>query len=163
MLRVHVFQDDEMPTIIRRIASTDYNHWLTLWTEYCLFYGREPAAEVTAYTWSRLMNLASRIFGIVAEVDGRVVGIANCVMHENTNTLQPVCYLQDLYVDREARAVGIGKQMIDWLLAEMMAQGWARVCLATKENNYRARGMYDKFTPHSGFLRYVVYNPDFQK
>jgi ribosomal protein S18 acetylase RimI-like enzyme len=163
MLRVHLFQDDEMPTIIRRTASADYNHWLRLWTEYCLFYGREPEAEVTAYTWSRLMNPASSIFGTVAEVDGRVVGIANCVMHENTSTLQPVCYLQDLYVDPEARAGGIGKQMIDWLQVEMKTQGWARVYWATKENNYRARGMYDKFTPHSGFLRYVVYNPDFQK
>ena len=28
-----------------------------------------------------------------------------------------------------------------------------------RENNYRARGLYDKYTPHSGFLRYVVLNP----
>jgi hypothetical protein len=24
---------------------------------------------------------------------------------------------------------------------------------------YRARGLYDKYTPHSGFLRYAVNNP----
>jgi ribosomal protein S18 acetylase RimI-like enzyme len=148
---------------IRRTNQGDYPRWLHLWTGYCLFYSRELHPEVTAHTWSRLMNPASSIFGFVAEDAGQVVGIANCVMHENTSTLQPVCYLQDLYVDPEARAGGIGKQMIDWLLAEMRAQGWARVYWATKENNYRARGMYDKFTSHSGFLRYVVYNPDFQK
>jgi ribosomal protein S18 acetylase RimI-like enzyme len=152
-----------MPINIRKTASGDYDRWLVLWTDYCLFYGREPDGEVTKHTWSRLMAPGSSLFGIVAEEAGHVVGIANCVMHENTSTLQPVCYLQDLYVDPEARAVGIGKQMIDWLLAEMKAQGWARVYWATQENNYRARGMYDKFTPHSGFLRYVVYNPDSQK
>jgi GNAT superfamily N-acetyltransferase len=109
------------------------------------------------------MNPRSSIFGIVAVEAGEVIGIANCVMHENTSTLQPVCYLQDLYVDPAVRAGGVGKQMIEWLLAEMKTQGWARVYWATKENNYRARGMYDKFTSHSGFLRYVVYNPDMQK
>jgi hypothetical protein len=27
----------------------------------------------------------------------------------------------------------------------------------TRLNNYRARGPYDKFTPHSDFVRYTVY------
>ena len=49
--------------------------------------------------------------------------------------------------------------MIDWLVAEMKAQGWSRLYWNTKENNYRARGLYDKYTPHSGFLRYVINNP----
>ena len=152
-----------MPIIIRKATSADYDRWFALWTGYCLFYGNPPDEAVAAHTWARLMNPASSIFGFVAEVDGRGVGIANCVMHENTSTLAPVCYLQDLFVDPETRAGGIGKQMIDWLLTEMKTQGWARVYWATKENNYRARGIYDKFTPHSGFLRYVVYNPDLQK
>lgn len=29
-----------------------------------------------------------------------------------------------------------------------------------RESNYRARGLYDKYTPHSGFLRYVITNPE---
>ena len=97
--------------------------------------------------------------GIVAEEAGRVIGIANYIIHENTSTLTPVCYLQDLFVDPTLRAGGVGKQLIDWLVAEMKAQGWSRLYWNTKENNYRARGLYDKYTPHSGFLRYVVNNP----
>ena len=46
--------------------------------------------------------------------------------------------------------------LIDWLVEEMKLQGWSRLYWNTKENNYRARGLYDKYTPHSGFLRYVV-------
>ena len=42
----------------------------------------------------------------------------------------------------------------------MKAQRWSRLYWNTKENNYRARGLYDKYTPHSGFLRYVVNNPE---
>jgi len=37
------------------------------------------------------------------------------------------------------------------------AKGWSRLYWATKENNYRARGLYDKFTKHSDFVRYTVY------
>jgi ribosomal protein S18 acetylase RimI-like enzyme len=69
-----------------------------------------------------------------------------------------VCYLQDLFVDPGCRAAGTGKLLIDWLVAEMQRQGWARLYWATRENNYRARGLYDKYTPHSGFLRYVIDN-----
>ena len=153
-----------MSISIRHIAAKDHDRWLDLWTGYNLFYEQAPDDAVTAYTWSRLMHDKSSIFGIVAESEeGVVIGIANCVMHDNTSTLKPVCYLQDLYVDPDARADGVGRQMIEWLLAEMKANDWARVYWATKENNYRARGMYDKFTPHSGFLRYVVYNADSKK
>ncbi|MGH9746848.1 MAG: hypothetical protein ACRD59_12155 [Candidatus Acidiferrales bacterium] len=48
--------------------------------------------------------------------------------------------------------------MIEWLVTEMKARGWSSLYWHTKEDNYRARGLYDKFTPHSGFLRYVIKN-----
>lgn len=47
----------------------------------------------------------------------------------------------------------------DWLVAECGTQSWSRLYWNTRENNYRARGLYDKYTPHSGFLRYVVEIP----
>jgi len=78
------------------------------------------------------------------------------VIHENTSTLTPVCYLEDLFVDPKKRAGGVGRQLIDWLVAEMKVQGWSRLYWHTRENNYRARGLYDKYGPHSGFVRYVV-------
>jgi ribosomal protein S18 acetylase RimI-like enzyme len=78
------------------------------------------------------------------------------LLHESTGTFTPVCYLADLFVDPAARAGGIGKSLIDWILAEAKARGWSRVYWTTRETNYRARGLYDKYTPHSGFLRYVV-------
>lgn len=43
--------------------------------------------------------------------------------------------------------------------AETAAAGWLRLYWHTRENNYRARGLYDKYTPHSGFVRYVIPNP----
>jgi hypothetical protein len=47
--------------------------------------------------------------------------------------------------------------LIGWLVAEMKREGWSRLYWHTRLNNYRARGLYDKFTPHSDFVRYTVY------
>ena len=48
----------------------------------------------------------------------------------------------------------------DGRVAEMKRQRWAKLYWSTRENNYRARALYDQYTPHSGFLRYVINNPD---
>jgi GNAT superfamily N-acetyltransferase len=144
---------------IRMAEGRDESRWRELWDGYTRFYEREPNEAITRHTWARILDAKSPVMSIVAEDDaGRVIGIANYLLHENTSTLAPVCYLQDLFVDPQVRASGTGKAMIDWLVAEMKRQGWARLYWATKETNYRARGLYDKYTPHSGFLRYQLIN-----
>ncbi len=147
-----------MAVAIRKIQACDEGRWRELWDGYTRFYGREPVEAITWATWARIMNPASPIHAIVAERERQVIGIANYVLHEFTSGIAPLCYLEDLFVDPEERAVGVGRLLIDWLVAEMKRQGWARLYWHTKENNYRARGLYDKYTPHSGFLRYVIEN-----
>ena len=150
-----------MTVNIRRIEARDEARWLELWEGYCRFYARTLSEPKTRHTWALIMDAAAPVHAIVAEgANGRVIGIANYIIHDNTWALTPVCYLQDLFVDPDERAAGTGKQLIDWLVAEMKAQRWSRLYWNTKENNYRARGLYDKYTPHSGFLRYVVNNPE---
>ena len=68
----------------------------------------------------------------------------------------PVCYLEDLYVEPGVRAGGVGRKLIDWLVDAMAREGWSRLYWLTRENNYRARGLYDKYTPRDPFVRYVV-------
>ena len=145
---------------IRKVQPADERRWRELWDAYTRFYEREPVEAVSRHTWARIMDPASPVHAIVAECDGETIGIANYVIHENTSTLTPVCYLEDLFVDPEKRAAGAGRQLIDWLVAEMKTRGWSRLYWHTRENNYRARGLYDKFTPHSGFVRYALTNPD---
>ena len=148
-------------TKIRRIEARDESRWRVLLDGYTRFYEREPREEITRHAWKRIMDPAAPVFAIVAEGEGgEVIGIANYLIHESVSSIAPVCYLQDLFVDPKTRAKGIGKAMIDWLVAEMRAKGWSRLYWSTRETNYRARGLYDKYTPHSGFLRYVIENPE---
>jgi GNAT superfamily N-acetyltransferase len=148
-----------MAVTIRSIEARDRARWGRLWDGYCRFYERNMSAAVTRHTWKRIMDPASPVYAIVAERPREgVIGMANYVLHENTWTLTQVCYLEDLFVDPQKRAAGVGEALIDWLVREMKRRKWSRLYWNTKENNYRARGLYDKYTPHSGFLRYVIAN-----
>jgi len=142
---------------IRPLRTADEPRWRELFDGYVRFYERAPSEPITRHLWQRLHDPASSVFAIVAvDANDVVIGIANCLIHENTTQLAPVCYLQDLFVDPERRRGGVGQQLIDWLLAKAKREGWSRLYWHTKETNYLARILYDKYAPHSGFLKYSI-------
>jgi GNAT superfamily N-acetyltransferase len=147
--------------LIRPVRASDEGRWRELWDGYTRFYEREPVEAITGRTWGRILDDTSPVHAIVAEstVDGAVIGIANYLIHASTSTPTDICYLQDLFVDPDVRARGTGRALIDWIVAECDRQGWSRLYWNTRENNYRARSLYDQYTPHSGFLRYVLSFP----
>jgi GNAT superfamily N-acetyltransferase len=144
---------------VRDLAISDETAWRRLWAGYCNFYEVVMPDEQTNYTFKRLIDPASSVNGLVVEnSEGRIVGICNYILHENTWTPSPICYLEDLFVEPNIRGGGIGEAMIQELVDRLDTQGWSRVYWMTKENNYRARGLYDKFAKADGFVRYVVKN-----
>jgi GNAT superfamily N-acetyltransferase len=146
-----------MSTTIRKVRTTDEAQWRPLWDAYTRFYETEPSEPVTRHTWARLTNALSPVHGIVADDDtGRIVGFAHYILHDSTSTLTPVCYLEDLFVIESRRAQGVGRSLVDWLIVERKAKDWSRLYWTTRETNYRARVLYDSYTPHSGFVRYAL-------
>src|SRR5450755_1262960 len=128
--------------IVRRAERRDEKRWRELFDGYCVFYKRTLSEPLTRHTWARIMDDASPIHALVAEDQkGRVIGIANYVIHEHTLGVTPVCYLGDLFVDPAQRATGVGEKLIAWLVAEMKREGWSRFYWHTRLNNYRARGL----------------------
>jgi GNAT superfamily N-acetyltransferase len=157
-------------TTLRKLTQADHARWQTLWDAYTRFYEREPHPAITAHLWQRIHAAQQGSAAAHASVHAiaavqttatgqeHIVGIAHYLPHENTSQLTPVCYLQDLYVDPAARASGVGKHIIDWLIAECKQQNWSALYWNTRETNYRARALYDKYTPQSGFLVYRIKN-----
>ena len=142
---------------IRAAEAKDEAAWRALWRGYCDFYEVALSEAVTAHTWKRILDPASPVKATVADSASEgVIGLCNYILHENTWETSPVCYLEDLFVAPGRRAVGVGRMLIDDLVAKMNADGWSRIYWMTKENNYRARGLYDKYTPRDPFVRYVV-------
>ena len=143
------------PTV-RSALPSDEAAWRRLWRGYCEFYEASVPDAVTDRTWKRILDPDSAIMCMVAEVDGQVYGFANCVVHENTWEMLPVCYLEDLFVLPSARGHGVGRALVEWLRNAMRAEGWSRLYWTTKRDNESARGLYDRFVLADDYVRYVV-------
>jgi GNAT superfamily N-acetyltransferase len=90
-----------------------------------------------------LFGKQPRIEAALAETqDGRAVGIA--IFYENfaTFTCTPGFYLEDLYVDEDARGAGIGKALIAWGAARALERGCARYQWVVLDWNKSARDFY---------------------
>ena len=147
-----------MPIAIRPVTRADFDQWLPLWKGYNAFYKRVgPAAvpmEVTRTTWARFFDGYEPMHALVAESDGRLVGLVHYLFHRNTIMLGPVCYLQDLFTDPALRGKGIGKALIEGVYERAKAAGSTRVYWHTHETNKTAMALYDKVAQHSGFVVY---------
>ncbi len=140
--------------IIRSASPLDYEQWLPLWEGYNTFYRRKVAMEVTRMTWSRFFDAYEPMHAVVAERDGKLLGLVHYLFHRNTAMLGPTCYLQDLYTVSEVRGQGIGRALIEAVYERAQAAGSPRVYWMTQESNTVARKLYDKVAEQSGFIQY---------
>jgi GNAT superfamily N-acetyltransferase len=145
------------PTITVRAATrADEPRWRELWSGYNAFYEADVPEEITQSTWRRILNPAVPLLGRVAEVDGRVVGFSNSVLHESTWAATPICYLEDLFVDRAVRGCGVGRMLLQDLVVLARQNGWPKLYWHTRGGNGTARRLYDTFTRADDFVRYVM-------
>lgn len=143
---------------IRELAKTDYVQWLPLWDGYNHFYGRSGTTalsdEITATTWARFFDEMEPVHALVAELDGRLVGLTHYLFHRSTTSIGPVCYLQDLFTSADARGRGVGGALIEAVYDCAKAAGATRVYWQTHETNQTAQSLYDRVAEKSGFLVY---------
>jgi GNAT superfamily N-acetyltransferase len=139
---------------IRPLRHEDRNAWESLWQGYLTFYKSSVPAEVTEATWRRLDDPAEPMHGLVAVLDGRIVGIVHTIYHRSTWTTGDYCYLQDLFAAEEARGQGVGRALIEAVYEKAQAAGASRVYWLTHETNTAAQALYDKVASRSGFIQY---------
>jgi len=147
-----------MSTHIRPVTPADYAQWLPLWDGYNKFYGRHGATalapEITAMTWSRFFDGYEPMHALVAENDGKLVGLTHYLFHRNTIMLGPTCYLQDLFTDESLRGKGVGRALIEAVYEHAKAAGAPRVYWHTHHTNATAMRLYDQVANHPGFVVY---------
>lgn len=141
-------------TNIRSAEPADFEQWLPLWEGYNRFYERTVPAEVTRVTWSRFFDAYEPMHAVVAECDGKLVGLVHYLYHRNTAMLAPVCYLQDLFTVAGSRGQGVGRALIEAVYERAQAAGSPRVYWMTQESNAVARRLYDQVAERSGFIQY---------
>jgi GNAT superfamily N-acetyltransferase len=141
--------------MIRSVARTDFAQWLPLWEAYNRFYGRDPLpSEITQMTWSRFFDAYEPVHALVAEKDGQLLGLVHYLFHRSTISIEPTCYLQDLFTKETARSKGIGRALIEAVYSQARIAGSVRVYWQTQESNLTAMKLYDRVAERSGFVVY---------
>jgi GNAT superfamily N-acetyltransferase len=139
---------------IRTARYDDEAQWRGLWRGYTDFYETHLPEHVTAATWRRIVAPDPAILCRFAEQKGRLLGFSHSLLHEGTFVQEPVCYLEDLFVDPAARGRGVGRALIADLVAMAGHRGWSRLYWHTRAENLAARRLYDAFAPADDFVRY---------
>jgi GNAT superfamily N-acetyltransferase len=146
------------PVLIRPIREQDFAEWQPLWDGYNAFYGRSGetalSPRITEVTWQRFFDAAEPVFALVAESDGKLVGLTHYLYHRSTTRIELTCYLQDLFTSPSERGQGIGRALIQGVYQEARAAGITRVYWQTHHSNTAGRLLYDKVATNHGFIVY---------
>ena len=140
---------------VRPLTAHDRHAWGDLWASYLEFYKSSLPENTFDVYFERLLGDDPQDFNcLVAEVDGKLVGLTHYMYHRHGWKIENVCYLQDLYADPAVRGMGVGRALIEAVYAAADANGTPTVYWLTQEDNAQARKLYDRIGQLSGFVKY---------
>lgn len=141
---------------IRKISQSDRADWDRLYAGYAAFYRVTQTPQMRDTVWGWLHDPAHGTEGLVAEVAGQVIGIAHFRSYYRPLAASVGGFLDDLFVDPAARGSGAAEALIKALEAESRRRGWTVIRWITAENNYRARGLYDRLAERTPWVTYDI-------
>ena len=139
--------------VIRSLSPEDFPVWLKLWN------GNNGGVEneaITTNTWMRLIDTQSPVHGLIIEDKGAPAGLVHYVLHPVTGSLQPVCYMQDLYVEPAHRRHGLARAMVKELARLCTQEQWARLYWLAEQTNEAAQNLYKTLGVKLDFTLHVV-------
>jgi GNAT superfamily N-acetyltransferase len=139
---------------IRRLRADERADWEPLWRGYLEFYNTSVPPPTYDTTWARLHDPAEPMGLFGATIGGKLQGIVHYLYHRSCWTIGDYCYLQDLFVAKEARGRGLGRALIEAVYRQAKADGASRVHWLTHETNTQARALYDTLADRPGFIQY---------
>jgi GNAT superfamily N-acetyltransferase len=107
-------------------------------------YEHEPDAVKATEESLRMMLFGPepKVFAHLAERDRKTVGLAVWFLNFSTWTGRHGIYLEDLFVDPEARRAGVARALFKALAAEAQARDCARIDWAVLDWNEPAKDFY---------------------
>ena len=154
-----------MTVSVRSPIPSDRSAWENLWSQYNAFYGREGdkalSQTIIETTWTRLLDNGEPVFGLLAERNEEVIGLAHIVFHRNLIQVADTCYMQDLFTDPSARGGGVAQALIGAVGDFCREKGVSDIYWHTHNDNRVARSLYDRMAQNTDFLVYrVVLSPN---
>ena len=154
--RLHKDNAEAKQMKIRAIQQQDYARWADLYSGYAAFYKVENSDKQRECLFAWLLDKTHVCEGLIAERDGKIVGLAHYRAMPSPLRAAEVGFLDDLYVDPVERGSGAAEALLRAVDDIAVARGWNIVRWITQDNNYRARNLYDRLAFRSGWITYEM-------
>lgn len=129
---------------IRPVRVEDYEAWDPLYLGYCDFYKVTSTRESRRVAFDWLIDPDEVLEGLVVERDGTLIGLAHYREMPRPLHGQKMGFLDDLFIDPDARGGRIGEKVFDALRDICRDRGWQVMRWLTQDHNYAARTLYDR-------------------
>jgi GNAT superfamily N-acetyltransferase len=129
---------------IRPAREDEIDELMPLMRAYCDFYECSPSDDGLRNMLATLINDASQGTVFIARDDGRAVGVANLDWKWSSLKGARIGYLEDLFVDPQARGKGIADALIEICAARCRELGMPAMQWATAPDNHRAQQVYNR-------------------
>jgi RimJ/RimL family protein N-acetyltransferase len=141
------------PTV-RPTSPADEARWRELFRAYREFYHLEKSEEIVSRVWGWITDTDHEVNSLVAEVDGRIVAIADFRRFARPSTGSTGIWLDDLFTDPEVRGSGAGRALIARLQNIAADEGLSVVRWITASDNEQAQVLYEKVATRTNWVTY---------
>ena len=138
------------------IQQKHYEVWIELYHKYAEYYQVDIPKDNFDLTWKWLTSENYPFWGILADVDSKIVGFAHFRSLPSPLDSCEVGFLDDLFVLQEYRGKKIGYSLIEKVHQIGKSKNWPYINWITKDNNYTARTLYDKISTKTDWNFYEL-------
>ena len=138
------------------IQQKHYEVWIELYHKYAEYYQVDVPKDNFDLTWKWLTSENYPFWGILADVDSKIVGFAHFRSFPSPLDSCEVGFLDDLFVLQEYRGKKIGYSLIEKVHQIGKSKNWPYINWITKDDNYTARTLYDKISTKTDWNFYEL-------
>ena len=157
LVKLNCFRETLMSKLeICDIQKKHYEVWIELYHKYAEYYQVDIPKDNFDLTWKWLTSENYPFWGILADVDSKIVGFAHFRSLPSPLDSCEVGFLDDLFVLQEYRGKKIGYSLIEKLHQIGKNKNWPYINWITKDDNYTAKTLYDKISTKTDWNFYEL-------
>ena len=146
-----------MGVTVSALRADERRAWEGLYRGYAEFYKMPMNDEILGRVWSWIFDAETPFYALVARSqDGALAGFMHYREMPSPLRGREVGFLDDLFVDPNARGNGAVDALFEALSSEAAEQGWPIVRWITADDNYRARSVYDRLAKKTHWVTYQL-------
>ncbi len=139
---------------VRAAREDDFERWRELYRGYADFYRVPQPEESARLVWSWIHDPRHEFGCLLVEDGQQIAGLAHFRPFARPLSGGTGCYLDDLFVDPDARGAGAAPALLTELRRLARGKGWNVVRWITADDNHRAMATYDRYAERTRWVTY---------